>query len=411
MTGFDGLSRALWAALALALLVPARPARCEGVDAGGGAPDEARTIDALVAEGRWLSAARFIEDRPALREDPRYVRKLTHVLVTGYALTVDFRLFSLRDLEPGEDLARVRGTPGSYVVVGGDLEQRLQAAIRAHPDDPDLQYALGEWLARMSACGCGTPELFRAEDEPAAFARAERAGVFDAWSLFRLGYHRLRADDHRAAVALFERALALDPGYVDARYDAALALLLLEDHAAARQHSAQVIGKYGDPALDADAWHVHGAIEAALGAQERAEEAYRTALRRKPGHAPAFKALLALLRAQGRMDEYQRTAASFVALDYASTYPLRVYVEYVSAAGPVEADRGLARALAARTYQGVREVGAVFYGLGTFAEVLGERAQAHAHYARALSALRALDPPPEGAIDALEHLVQRTQGE
>jgi tetratricopeptide (TPR) repeat protein len=333
--------------------------------------------------------------------------------MTGYAMTIEYRMFSLRDLASGEDLARVRGTPGTYQMIGGDWEQRLERAVAARPDDPELQYAVGEWLSRMNACGCGRPERFKgAADDFQHFERALRGGVSDAWSLFRMGVHHVSGPrpDLRAGVDFFERSLALAPDDVDAHYNEAVALLWLKDYAGARNHSAKALGKYADPQLAADAFHLHAEIEAALGDAAAAERAYREAMKLRPAHALAFQGLLDLLRAQGRVEEYRQVALAFIALDYGNTWPFQVYLKSVDEAGPIEADRALARELAAREYAGDREIGAVFYGLGLLAERDGDRAEAHARYVRSLEALRRQKPPPEGAVEALEKLVAETRG-
>lgn len=376
---------------------------------------EEREVDALVEQKRYLSAARFIEERSQLRDQPRFVRKLTHILTTGYAMAIDFRLFSLRDLEAGEAIEEVRGKPGTYTMTGGDLEQRLRDAIAAAPDDPELQYAVGEYLSRMSACGCGTPELFRGEEAEdwRWFERALRGGVSDAWSFFRLGTHQATASspDHRAALGWFQRALALEPDDVDAQYNTAVCLFFLKEYSSARQHSERALGRYRNAGLDADAYHLHGAIAAALGDEKGAEDAWARALQLKPSNATVFRSLLGLLRSQRRADEYRRRAAAFVALDYANTWPFGQYLEWLKAAGVSEADRRLGRDLEARHYASDLEIGAVFYGLGGLAELDGDRALAHARYVRSLEALKKAAHPPPGAVDALTGLVERTQGD
>lgn len=374
---------------------------------------EQTDIDRLVAQRRYRSAAAYIHERPELRSQPRFLRQLSHLLVGFYAHTINFRLFGLRDLADGEDIAKVRGTPGQYVIIGGDLEKLLHDAVAARPDDPDIQFAVGEYLARGEACGCARPTLFVGDGAHAYpyFERAHRAGVFDGWSLFTMGVHHLSSEkpaDLRKALELFEHALKLEPDLVDAHYDAAIACLQLGDHGAARVHSAKALGRYGSAELDADAYNVHARIEAAAGNTAAAEKAFDQALTLRPGHAGAFSGLLALLRSAKRFDDYGRRAAAFIALDRANTYPFGVYLDDVARAGVTDADRALGRELAKRAYTRPEEVGAVFYGLGRLAELDSDRALAHRHYTRSLAALRSQEKPPPGSIDALTALVRRT---
>lgn len=374
---------------------------------------EQSEIDGLVAKGKVLSAAQYIDGRPELRAQPRFLRQLSHILVTSYATTINFRLFALRDLAKGEDIEKIRGTPGEYTMIGKDLERTLQAALAERPDDPDIQFAVGEYLSRGNACGCLTPELFTGEraDEFPYLERAHRGGIQDDWSLFRMGVHYAseREPDYGKAVAFFERSLELNPERVAAHYNAAVAWFRLGKPAAAREHSARALGRYGNRDLDADTYNVHARIEQALGHSAGAESAFRRALELRPAHEGAFRGLLHLLRAQDRLDDYRKLAAAFIALDYGNTWPLGVYVSCVQEAGVAEVDRALGRELAGREYGRPVEVGAVFYGLGKLAELDSDRALAHRHYRRSLDALRKLEKPPPGSIDALTGLVERTR--
>jgi tetratricopeptide (TPR) repeat protein len=376
---------------------------------------ELADVDALVAQGRYQSAAAYINDRSDLRSRPRFLREMSHILVTYYAMTLNFRMFALRDLEKGEELEKVRGAPGKYVMVGGDWEKTLHDAVEAKPDDPDIQFAVGEFLSRGKACGCAKPELFVGEgaDEFPYFDRAYRAGISDYWSLFRMGVHHMSGGkpDLAKAVVLFEQSLKEKADHVATRYNAAVAYFWLKEYASARKHSAQAVGLYGTPQLDADTYNVHARVELSLGDAAAAEKAFRKALELRPPHEGAFTGLLALLRSQNRFDDYQQRAAAFIALDYRNTYPFGVYLGFVEKAGVIDADRDLARELAAREYARPEEVGAVFYSLGHLAELASDRGLANQHYSRSLDALRKLDKPPEGSIEALTGLVERTRPE
>lgn len=373
---------------------------------------EQAEIDALLARGKVLSAAQYIDGRPELRSQPRFLRSFSHILVTSYATTVNFKLFALRDLEAGEAIEKIRGTPGQYLMIGGDLERRLHEALTARPGDPDVQFAVGEYLSRGKACRCLQPELFTGEsgDEFPYLERAWRAGIHDDWSLFRMGVHFLAADqpDPARAAEFLEKSLKTNPNQVAAHYNAAIAWLQLGKPAAAREHSAAALGRYGERDLDADTYHVHGRVEQALGDAKAAEAAYRKALERRPPHHGAFRALLDQLRSQKREAEYQRLAAAFIALDYANTWPFGVYLSSVQEAGIGEADRALGRELAAREYASPLEVGAVFYGLGKLAELGSDTSLAHRHYRKSLEGLRKAEKPPPGAVEVVTALVERT---
>lgn len=374
---------------------------------------EQAELDALLARRKVLSAAQYIDGRPELRSQPRFLRNFSHILVTSYATTINFKVFALRDLEEGEQIEKIRGTPGEYLMIGGDLERLLHDALAARPDDPDLQFAVGEYLSRGKACRCLAPELFTggSADEFPYLERAWRAGLHDDWSLFRMGVHYLGADkpDLAKATDFLERSLKANPDQVAAHYNAAIAWFQLGKYPAAREHSAAALGRYGKSDLDADTYNVHGRVEQALGNAQAAEAAFRKALELRPAHDGAFRALLGQLRSQKRTADYQRLAAAFIALDYANTWPFGIYLSSVQEAGVGEADRALGRELAAREYARPLEVGASFYGLGKLAELDADTALAHQRYRKSLDGLRKAEKAPPGAIDVVSALVERTR--
>lgn len=384
-----------------------------GPPSHGALEKEQGEIERLLSQRKYLSAASYIDQRPELSAQPRLLRQLSHILVNFYATTINFRMFALRDLEEGEEIEKVRGTPGQYTMIGGDLEKRLHDALAKHPDDVDIQFAVGEYLSAGKACGCARPELFVGEsaDEFPYLERAYRAGIRDYWSLFRMGVHHLSGakPDLPKAVELFEASLKERPDYVDTHYNAAIAYFWLKDYPSAEKHSTATLGRYGNPKLDADAFNVHARVQGALGNAAAAEKAFERALELRPAHEGAFAGLLAFLRSQKRYEEYRRRAAAFIALDYGNTYPFGVYLDFVGRAGLIDADKDLARDLAARNYAGPKEVGAVFYGLGRLAELASDRTLAHHNYRTSLGALRKLEKPPAGAVEALTGLVERTR--
>jgi tetratricopeptide (TPR) repeat protein len=380
--------------------------------AHGAAGKELARIDALVAKHRYLSAARAIQDAPALRSQPRFLRSLSHILVTYYAVNINFRIFSLADLAQGQDLEAIRRTPGQYTVVGADWERALRDALAAHPLDPDVQFAVGEYLSRAQTCGCAKLEVFTGSmaDEFPYLEAAYRGGVHDSWSLFRMGVHHMGGEkpDFRAAAELFEASLKEDPGRLPVHYEAAVAYFRLKELEPARTHALATAGRNHDRKLDADAYEMLGRIELTAGRSAAAEKALRTALELRPEHEAAFMALLHQLRTEERFADYKKVAAAYVALDYANTYPFGVYLGYLRRVGLVDADRELGRELAARKYERPEEIGATFYSLGILAELDSDKALAHERYRRSLEALRREASPPKESIETLTELVRRT---
>lgn len=133
----------------------------------------------------------------------------------------------------------------------------------------------------------------RYEDADRAFARAVRLRADDVPLL--VGWGNLLTDlgDHRTAIERYDRALAVDPAHVDARYNRALALGRMGSHDQALTAFDALVADHPDMA------RVHSARGAALFALERphdAAQAYERALIFEPDRplALAGRARIAL---------------------------------------------------------------------------------------------------------------------
>ncbi|MEN6548942.1 MAG: tetratricopeptide repeat protein [Armatimonadia bacterium] len=109
-----------------------------------------------------------------------------------------------------------------------------------------------------------------------------------------------------AAIALFKRAVALDPGRVSTRLNLASAYALLNQDAEAVAVARQAVAVAPD---NATAQYALGRFLDKAGDLAGAEAAYRQALKRDPKHAPAMLALAEALVAQGRRLEEARQLA------------------------------------------------------------------------------------------------------
>ncbi|MHB8455878.1 MAG: tetratricopeptide repeat protein [Acidiferrobacterales bacterium] len=360
-------------------------------------------VKALIAAGKYQSAAKFINGHPDLMAQPQFVRLFTHLLTTQYVYSVNFSIFALKDLKKGERVEDFRGKPGRYQLVGGPLDELLYKQIRKNPDSPDLNYAVGEYLSRGEACGCRAagPLKDLSGDDGTYFLKAYQAGVADGWSLFRIGMHQQmqgRLDD---AITFYKKSLAREPGNIDATYNLAAVYYMKHDYGAARGYADKSVGKYRNVDLNADSYALQGMILAGLGNNAAAESSLEQALHLKSWHVQAFTALLALYRRTGQNDKYVQLAQHFIALDYANTYTFGAYIDYLKGAGETALDRKVERSLLALSLPDAQQIAAVYFGLGRMADMRNDKAEAVRRYQRSLAALKSLRKPPQGAIPAI----------
>ena len=368
-------------------------------------------LAADMAAHRYATAGTML-DTPEKLAKPKYLLAYTRLAVDDYAMTINFRLFALKDLAPGETVASIRGKPGQYKIMRGDLEDILHMAYQQKPDDPQVNYAVGYYLSRSDDCGCATFELFKgaASNDATYFLRAEQGGVKDAWSLFRIGVYYQQQDppDLGKAQNYYSRSLKLDPHNVDARYDLASTLLAKKQLVAAAAQAKLALDGYSDPKLNADTHALYCTILYAQGKLKEAETQCWRALALQDWHPQAFSILIQILRKRGQDKQYEEEVLKYIGLDYSNTFTFNVYMETLDSIGFSPVDARVEKSLLALKLSD-KETGPLYFNLGKMAEMQHHKQEALRRYRISLAAMQRLPKPPHGAIDALNQLIAQLQ--
>ncbi|MHB8078997.1 MAG: fused MFS/spermidine synthase [Candidatus Krumholzibacteriia bacterium] len=201
-------------------------------------------------------------------------------------------------------LARFRVSTGRYLEgysLGTGLNRlaagraALAAGLAANPDDTRLSRLLG-----------------MLQDEATAAQADAPADPRDANQWLTLGLDHLDARRPAAALAAFDRALALQPGARDARYDRLLALRQLGRTA---EVAAEGTRYTRDFPRDARGWSYHGRNRAEAGDLAGAAAAFARAVELDPTTASYRNNLAVTLSRQGRWREAAAAFAAVQALD------------------------------------------------------------------------------------------------
>jgi tetratricopeptide (TPR) repeat protein len=376
---------------------------------GQAAVDHNKAIDRLVNSKKYLSAARYISTRPELMKDDRYLQRFTSILVNDYAMTIEYTIFGLRDLEPGENIEKVRGSAGTYEMLGLKLEDELFARYQKNPKSPYLNLAIGDFLSHQTVCGCGQPRKFtgaKRNDFP-YFKTAYDAGLRDSWQLFRMGVHNQQSGKYQDAISLYQQSLKLDPHSQDALYN--LALSYFQDHqdARARVYAKQALGGYHDPDLNSDTYDLYGSILYAAGEKTAGAKNFLKAMKLQKWHPHAFYMLALYYRDQKLRKNYIDLVNKYIALDYGNSYLFNRYVEFLSQNGFSPDDQKIIDSLGGRKFKTHLETGAVHFNLGKLARARGKKQQAREHFKISLAAMEKVKNPPEGAIETLRSILAK----
>lgn len=166
----------------------------------------------------------------------------------------------------------------------------LEHILALIPDQPDALQLLG-MVARQRGDNCRAASLFRhsLSVEPGQPHVCNNLGN----TLRDLGEHEAASDAYR-------RALFLKPEYSDARMNLALAQIALGRPDEAQDTLQPLIE--AEP-VNARAWAALGQAFSATHDNSRTIEAYRNALRLRPGHVPWEHNLAVALRLTGRAEE------------------------------------------------------------------------------------------------------------
>jgi tetratricopeptide (TPR) repeat protein len=228
---------------------------------------DGRVVDVVGLSAHWAAGLSLLDAiEPAPRDDP-WVR------LWYYALAIEF-------LEGG-NLAAAR--------------PHMEHALKTLPDDAWAQFSSGFY--HQAAGAPSAQAAYRAMKRLGQRTKTRSPGIEEAESNWKVAERR------------FRRALALDPGFVEARIRLGETLLNLDHPDEAAVHLRQAAAGAGHPVLDYLAQMLLGAAEERLGHRPAAVACYRRAAALFPEARSPHFAMAALDRRGGaNLDAWRRLA-------------------------------------------------------------------------------------------------------
>lgn len=327
-----------------------------------------------------------------------------------YAVTINFSAFGLRDLKKNETIATVRGKPGTYTIVGQNLEQLLFNQYNKKKESPQINLAVGEFLSKGMHCGCLQTKYFtgdRAVDfQYLIFAYQNH--IFDDWSLFKIAvhYHEEGGAKIDKAAGFYAESIKLNSKNTDAIYNLALIRYTQNRFDEAKPLALLAAQQYINGDLKSDAYALLGSVELALGKKQAARKNFEESLKYKHWNPKSFISLLRLYEGAKSEREYLQLITSYIAIDYSNSYLFNQYIDYLQNKIIDPYDKKAIELLSKIKLKNKLAVGAYNFNLGRAFEALGEKRKALQRYNISLKSFSESTNPPAGAIDSLNQLIE-----
>lgn len=372
-----------------------------------------KSADGLVKEKKYLQAVELLRKDGLYKADTVLFAKYVELLTGYYTHAINFKLFAVRDLLPHERIEDVRGSSGSYTIVGGDLEEDLKEMEKKHPKDAHVRFAIGYYISSALSCGCAgglteySPDL---KTEYGYFKKAYDEKVYDGWSLFRMGMYNQQSNNIKLARKFYDSGIAEGFDNPSLHYNYAIIHLQAGGLAEALSHVDKAVKGYEGGRLLADSYNLKGIILEERGEMKAAREQYEKGLSVVSWHPGSFKSLAFMLKKAGSDSEYAALVKKYVALDYANSYLFNRYIELLEDSGISEVDMEIERHLSSLKGLGPEETGALYFNLGRMAEMRDKRDDAVMRYKRSLGAFGRMKTPPDGAVEALQARLSELEG-
>ena len=254
-------------------------------------------VDKLIQEKKYESAYQLLDDADPKNQRPELLLRKEQLVLANYLMSMNHRMFALKDLAPTETVAQLRGKAGEYFMHALDLPLELNRLQRKYPTNYALAKGLGDYYYQVQQCHCGEQDKTESQLLDLVvryYGVAHTHGLGDYMSHYAVGYAKLVQKQAAASVAPFEKSIALNPQYPTSHYNLAYALMQLKRPAEAIPQARTAYNLYTDSELKADAARMLGHLYREQQQPVEAKKAYEQSLALQPDNYHSLKGLLAL---------------------------------------------------------------------------------------------------------------------
>mgnify|MGYP003295125277 CR=1 FL=1 len=169
----------------------------------------------LIQTKKYESAMNLLNAADPTNDRPDYVITKTNLVLNYFVSSIMHQIFALKDLKPNEDVNDYRGEQGSYSMFFFAPDSLLNRLKAKYPDNYEIHKTLGDFYRQVDikyGNWFSDSVLDYMYDN---YKIAYEHDVYDANSLYCIGYYLLLTQSYENSISYFEKSLELDPQHSD----------------------------------------------------------------------------------------------------------------------------------------------------------------------------------------------------
>jgi len=279
---------------------------------------ELKKVDKLIVEKQYLDAINMINDLGKLYEDPQLIHYKVKITISGFATSLNHKMFGYKNLGEEENIYEVRRDGGEFTMVFGDLEEEIKEAINKHPKSYIVYEAAGDYYSDVSL-RYGDQLEYSYQDLNqkivSFYKKSYELGNEKKEVIADIGEYSLYLELYDQGEKFYRMALPYDTENPDYNYNLSFALENLGRFEEALGYSKTAIEYYHDKDLKADAFQMHAYQNDNLGNIDEAIKNYLLALESNSSMFYSQQHLIINLLSQNDLKKANKYTSDFIILN------------------------------------------------------------------------------------------------
>lgn len=270
----------------------------------------------LIEAKKYKSAYQLLDKVDPQNNTPSVSMTKANLILDYFVSSVMHQAFALEDLQPEQDLNELRSKEGDYEFFAFPADTILAELIKEYPEKYELHLTLGRYYHDVHlkyGSNWIIPDSMIVLKFMTSYGRAYEKGVYDARSLYGLGYGFLLFKNYKQSIPFFKQSIEADSTDPAAYYNLGYACLFNDERGNAVNYAVKAIELYQYPAYKAEAARLAAVAFAEMNDAEKALDLYRFANQVNPNDYNTLRPLLAM-EIQLNDTAFRRTAGNFLAL-------------------------------------------------------------------------------------------------